>query len=387
MSADCPTDAEILAHLEQLVPDPSRIISTSPLIVSPERPDTSSLPPEMADIMFPPDTVYFLYLPHGRRDLVVVDTLPNLRKIASWPCWDTPVPAPTTSPSYEIVPVEGKGLGMVATRDIARGELILEEQVVTFTGKTHDVDSYVEAAVSMLSPESKQKVLGLVNSVDGSSVEDAVYDTLNTNQMSVSAYLDRPFSYTLNMTNPVSVLEGSALAPLTSRLNHDCTPNADYHFSANMTMRLVAVRAIAKGDEITDSYVPITSPFATRQEELEELYNFTCRCKTCSLLPATRAVSDRTRAVADEGRIGDDGSIASVKVAKEAIEALKKENISHRSLAWLKAGYYHLEKEKKYAKAVGWAELILSTLKEYEGADSWAVGYWTYRISEIKKRI
>ena len=41
-----------------------------------------------------------------------------------------------------------------------------------------------------------------------------------------------------------------------SRMNHDCRPNADYHFDpTTMTQYVHAIRPIAKGEEITISYI------------------------------------------------------------------------------------------------------------------------------------
>lgn len=43
---------------------------------------------------------------------------------------------------------------------------------------------------------------------------------------------------------------------LVSRLNHDCRPNADYHWDPEtLTQHIHAVRPIAAGEEITVSYM------------------------------------------------------------------------------------------------------------------------------------
>lgn len=89
-------------------------------------------------------------------------------------------------------------------------------------------------------------------------------------------------------------LRGSGLYPLASRVNHECLPNAarfdDFDGSglsssiapgSNAALSLRALHALPAGEEVTQSYFPITWPFLQRQERCREQYGFVCRCPRC----------------------------------------------------------------------------------------------------------
>ena len=74
-----------------------------------------------------------------------------------------------------------------------------------------------------------------------------------------------------------------ALFPLVCRLNHACRPNARYVWREDLGKELVfAMRPIAKGEEITISYIGKYANLAVRQKELYERFNFTCSCAMCT---------------------------------------------------------------------------------------------------------
>lgn len=47
-------------------------------------------------------------------------------------------------------------------------------------------------------------------------------------------------------------------------------------------MNLIAIKPIAPGDEVLSAYVDITLPRDLRRQELEETYNFMCKCTLCT---------------------------------------------------------------------------------------------------------
>lgn len=65
--------------------------------------------------------------------------------------------------------------------------------------------------------------------------------------------------------------------------NHACDPNAVVVFpvAGQRTMRLVAIRRIAPGDEVRTSYVDLAETRAQRQATLARRYLFTCACALC----------------------------------------------------------------------------------------------------------
>lgn len=75
-----------------------------------------------------PDALCYLYVPKNKHTSVVVDCLGSLTQMAKWKLWETePAPIP---PAFEIKEIQGKGLGMVAIRDISPGELLVIERPV-----------------------------------------------------------------------------------------------------------------------------------------------------------------------------------------------------------------------------------------------------------------
>ena len=74
--------------------------------------------------------------------------------------------------------------------------------------------------------------------------------------------------------------------PLTSRINHDCEPNAELVTSfvdSHVDVRLV--RVVHGGEEITINYVGRfggrNKSLECRQTELRRKYLFVCRCRLC----------------------------------------------------------------------------------------------------------
>lgn len=88
-------------------------------------------------------------------------------------------------------------------------------------------------------------------------------------------------------------LRGSALYAAASRVNHECLPNAARFdafdaprppgaaplSSAALSLRML--HALPAGEEVTQSYFPLTWVFSQRQERCRGLYGFTCRCPRC----------------------------------------------------------------------------------------------------------
>lgn len=88
-------------------------------------------------------------------------------------------------------------------------------------------------------------------------------------------------------------LRGSGLYPIASRINHECLPNATRFdnfdrlpdFSSppgsNTSICLRMLHDLPAGEEITQSYFPLTWNFEERQERCREQYGFDCSCPRC----------------------------------------------------------------------------------------------------------
>lgn len=79
--------------------------------------------------------------------------------------------------------------------------------------------------------------------------------------------------------------EGSALYSTQSKANHSCTPNVQATFpESNHVLHLVALKAIAAGEEICTSYLNecmLERSRHSRQKELQKNYLFNCSCAKC----------------------------------------------------------------------------------------------------------
>ncbi|PIN18330.1 putative histone tail methylase containing SET domain [Handroanthus impetiginosus] len=77
--------------------------------------------------------------------------------------------------------------------------------------------------------------------------------------------------------------QGTAFFPLQSCMNHSCIPNAKAfkrEEDRDGGATIVALQSIAKGEEITISYIDEDLPYEERQKLLAD-YGFICRCPKC----------------------------------------------------------------------------------------------------------
>lgn len=83
----------------------------------------------------------------------------------------------------------------------------------------------------------------------------------------------------VGIMNDEQIAVGVGLFIDISMINHSCTPNAAIYFENN-TARLIALREISSGDEITLSYIDPCMSLEARQLELNK-YCFICKCVRC----------------------------------------------------------------------------------------------------------
>ena len=212
----------------------------------------------------------------------------------------------------KVSPIPGKGRGLVATVNIRKGTCIFTEEpllrvalseiagklppdcnpLVSEVKASHRLKAsqmerlevatfeHVYASLSL----QKQKVLAMMHAVDlhGRGITEA----------------ERPFAaYIANRhgDDPNRPFD-SVLFARTALANHDCTPNAAtaYQAGSNCKCLLYATRNITAGDEITISYISLTTSRAQRQAALKPWY-FKCTCRSCSGSQAEIAKDDELR--------------------------------------------------------------------------------------------
>eukprot|EP00397_Hematodinium_sp_SG-2012_P036722 GEMP01039678.1.p1 GENE.GEMP01039678.1~~GEMP01039678.1.p1 ORF type:complete len:408 (+),score=74.43 GEMP01039678.1:66-1289(+) len=198
--------------------------------------------------------------------------------------------------AFEVVDMPGKGKGVIATRDILYGEIILKEKpVLFFSDHMHE----------RLHLSKKEVVLSCAADVQ------AIFDNLDAHQKKEVASLADCFATTDSTKTPAGIYFtncvprgpsgrlGGVLCPLTSRFNHSCSPNACFQWRSEEECESVcAIRAMKKGEEICVKYIHVLAPRDERRAILEEGYHFSCQCDTCGLHesnPERAKISDANR--------------------------------------------------------------------------------------------
>ena len=178
--------------------------------------------------------------------------------------------------AYEIVPVHGKGRGVVAIRRIRRGEILMVDVPALLVGisfladtKPHHRRRLLKQALSQLPRETRGKVYGLHRSSSKYEV-DAILGP-NSNTVMVAGDEVHVGLFPEAAVCPSPHLAGTALTTLAEdqsfmppkvrfiltllRLDKCAdNPSAYYRFSEDrLTMEVVAYRVIEKGEEVVMS--------------------------------------------------------------------------------------------------------------------------------------
>lgn len=209
----------------------------------------------------------------------------------------------TTPAKYEVRPVPGKGMGVVATALIRRGELIMANTAsymidyAVFNGLSPEEYTHLQAhAVDHLPAAHRAAILDLSPHNTPSANSSS-----NPTNLTHTALIDKItatniFDIDPSPSDPDQHHSLAALFPHIARINHDCRPNAEYRFSYPHLAQLVhAARDIFPGEELTISYLNPLQPLAARQKRLSQNWGFTCSCPACSTPDPERARESDSR--------------------------------------------------------------------------------------------
>ncbi|KAI1077126.1 hypothetical protein F5B20DRAFT_593159 [Whalleya microplaca] len=195
----------------------------------------------------------------------------------------------------ELKNTKDKGLGLFAKRDINPGSLItLESPILQIeydaTGPNVRLEPEI-AAFNALSEEDQQKYLQLYERIE-LRVISSVRNQLKQPRPDNSVFTQEQINlYTrvhcIFRANNFSIpREGGGKSdgvfPQASRFNHSCDPNVTYSLNWKPGYwGAVACRFIPKGEELTISYLPLSSSREERQVALYNLWGFICKCSMC----------------------------------------------------------------------------------------------------------
>ncbi|KAL2188368.1 SET domain-containing protein [Thermothelomyces heterothallicus CBS 203.75] len=265
------------------------------------------------------------------RGISLVTTPQRARYLASKPAFTRPETVRginqdlnrTVPAKYEMRHIPGKGMGLIATSHIRRGDLIVANTASLMIDyrafnelSKREYTSLQAAAVSHLPSFHADRLLALSAHVTDTSHlarEELIEKIAATNSFDIDPDEDDPDQHHSFFV----------LFPEIARMNHDCRPNAEYRYegggggrgAGSLAQSVRAARDIAPGEEITLSYIDPLLPGgrAARVDRLRRNWGFACACPLCSLDRARSEESDRRIAqiaeIKDELAVwpGDDG--------------------------------------------------------------------------------
>ena len=176
---------------------------------------------------------------------------------------------------YRLVEIEGKGRGLVATKDLEVGDLVLKEKAFLKL-PANATEAFYEAAFSSLGPELQSKLMNLF------PVDDANLNNLDKNQILLRKFNANCFE----VEDEAAPVQQAAVFEMLSMVNHSCESNVMW-FADEVDKTRIEVRVcrrIKKGDEIVLSYIislaRVGSCFPLRQQRMDKLrlWGFECRC-------------------------------------------------------------------------------------------------------------
>ncbi|KAJ0147366.1 SET domain-containing protein 5 [Colletotrichum tanaceti] len=229
-------------------------------------------------------------------------------------------------PKFEVAEVPGKGYGLVATRPIRRGEVILRESA----------SMLIDYAAFMHVPMSQMKKLqahgiDLLPFHHRSQWLNMSSHGFQGDHLSMVDKILITNSFDVEMDDAMRDDDFYAVFVNTSRMNHDCRPNIDYWFDPRtLTQRTTAIRDIIPGEELTLSYIDPMQTRADRRERLLTTWGFNCSCNHCMQHRLLTDESDRRieqiASLREEFNDYTPASRATPQMAELLISLYKQEN-------------------------------------------------------------
>ncbi|KAH9065391.1 hypothetical protein EDB87DRAFT_1595643 [Lactarius vividus] len=176
--------------------------------------------------------------------------------------------------AFIVRDLPGKGKGMIALRDIKRGELLVREKPLIL------VPRQIAASPSQL-------ILDLVQRLSPQEVA-SFYNLSHANlpQSLSPEELTEQLPLAIFQTNAVAAGPNVGLFPTMARLNHGCSHafNSVYSWREREGVLVVhALKDIKKGEELLTAYFRTQQTRDERRRHLMQTYDFHCACVCCTL--------------------------------------------------------------------------------------------------------
>ncbi|KAL1597895.1 hypothetical protein SLS60_008383 [Paraconiothyrium brasiliense] len=178
-----------------------------------------------------------------------------------------------SQPIYTVEDIPGKGKGLIATKDIAKGTRIISEKpIVSISHSAGDIEQLhlsMHQQVNSLREAEKREFLSMTNIYPHENSTEDWFGIVRTNALPMGPNLD-----------------AGGVFLHACRINHACDSNATNFWNENINQLTIhAIRDIRRGEEITISYLSSLRNRRARQDELRQNFKFTCSCRLCSLPP------------------------------------------------------------------------------------------------------
>ncbi|KAI1100264.1 SET domain-containing protein [Jackrogersella minutella] len=268
---------------------------------------------------------------------------------------------------YREVEIVGKDIGLIATRTIEAGELIMartpaimvDEKAIQILGQKPVSELLIRAA-NDLPPQHRESLLNLSTHSAASDYGNRLYKILQTNSFR-TGYHDGSNAFYSLFTE-------------VSRLNHDCRPTCAYYFDhIDFRHKVLALRDINVGEELTIAYYDPLQTHSIRQERLYKEWGFHCSCKRCTADAFSIAESDsRVKQIHALRKELDDHSAASKATPEKAellVSLYEQEGILGRiNEAYLRAAIEYIGVDD-IANAMKYASLCVDHALRFIGPD------------------
>ena len=139
-------------------------------------------------------------------------------------------------PCFSIIKINGKGEGVIATRDIEYGELIIQERPLMKILIHEENEEALKLLFEQLSDSDRTSIMNL-HDAHAKNGEKSLLGIKHSN------------SFAKDSEGNLSVL-----CSVISKFNHSCLQNVDHVFIEPF-QRVYAVRNIKKGEELCTAYV------------------------------------------------------------------------------------------------------------------------------------
>ena len=209
-------------------------------------------------------------------------------------------------PCYKVCQIPGKGVGVIASRDLTPGTLITREKPLLVLDPPSDRKTLLktlgcdwckvnmrappelvraqiqrmilEKTVKRMKEDERDQFMGLTDKTATNSNTKSAWGVFLTNALPMGNY---------------TVL---GIYPTVARINHSCKPNAHHFYNEDdRTEEVWAMEPIRAGEEINISYIRTFCSKNFRQELLQDKFGFYCSCSVCSLTGERLLEDDKLR--------------------------------------------------------------------------------------------